>query len=218
MPLFEPPDVERLKAEGDVKGLIEALSYGEDLHVRWDAAEALGQIGDARALEPLVAALKDIRWAVASALKEIGEPAIVPLVAALEGADGDLRQVAAWTLGQMGDACAVKSLIVALKDKVGSVRRAAAGALGQIGDPRAVAPLIDTLRDADEGVRESAAVALGQIGDARDVHHLELALLFQCPLDVLDQLSSDLVLSWLDPLGGPFVDLLQPSQIIREEV
>ena len=46
MPLFRPPDVEKLKTEGNVEGLIKALGYKEDLHVRWDAAEALGQIGD----------------------------------------------------------------------------------------------------------------------------------------------------------------------------
>lgn len=42
------PDVEKMKAKKDVKGLIKALKY-KDMVIRWDAAEALGRIGDARA-------------------------------------------------------------------------------------------------------------------------------------------------------------------------
>jgi len=51
MGLFEP-NVEKLEKKKNVKGLIKALRH-EDVHVRWSAAEALGEIGDARAVEPL---------------------------------------------------------------------------------------------------------------------------------------------------------------------
>lgn len=40
-PLFGPPNVERLKAKGDVKGLIRALHYQKDSVVLMAADEAL---------------------------------------------------------------------------------------------------------------------------------------------------------------------------------
>jgi HEAT repeat protein len=76
MPLFGPPNVEKLKAKRDAPGLIKALGYQKDGHVREAAAEALGQIRDARAVEPLIAALKDpyanVRKAAAEALEALG--------------------------------------------------------------------------------------------------------------------------------------------------
>ena len=41
MPLFGPPDVEKLKTRGDVKGLVKALDYKKDSKLRRDAAAAL---------------------------------------------------------------------------------------------------------------------------------------------------------------------------------
>jgi HEAT repeat protein len=45
--------------------------------VHWRVAEALGKIGDTRAVEPLIAALKDederVRRVAAEALEQIGE-------------------------------------------------------------------------------------------------------------------------------------------------
>ena len=76
MPLFGPPNVEKLKAKRDVKGLIKALGYQKDGHVRNAAAGVLGQIGDTRAVELLIAALKDrdsnVREAAAGALEALG--------------------------------------------------------------------------------------------------------------------------------------------------
>jgi hypothetical protein len=79
--LFGPPNVEKLKAKGKVKGLIKALRYkkGNEIHqsatIREKAAEALGAIGGPRAVEPLIAALededKDVRQATAKALVSI---------------------------------------------------------------------------------------------------------------------------------------------------
>ena len=57
-------------AVGDeVSVLIRALG-DEDESVRWKAAEALGQTGDARAVEPLIQALKDESWLVRSAAEK----------------------------------------------------------------------------------------------------------------------------------------------------
>ena len=68
------PNIEELKARGDVEGLIGALE-DSDADVRWKAAYALGEIGDERAVEPLIEALKDsnkdVRENAAEALKKI---------------------------------------------------------------------------------------------------------------------------------------------------
>jgi hypothetical protein len=45
MPLFGPPDIEKLREKHDTKALIKALKY-RDTQVRCDAAEALAQLGD----------------------------------------------------------------------------------------------------------------------------------------------------------------------------
>jgi len=75
MPLFGPPNVEKLGARRDIAGLVKALAYEKDSDVRRAAAGALGAIGDARAVEPLIDALKDgepdVRGAAAEALVKI---------------------------------------------------------------------------------------------------------------------------------------------------
>lgn len=52
------PNVEKMKAKKDVEGLIKALRYKMSWLVRMDAADALGKIGDRKAVRPLAQALK----------------------------------------------------------------------------------------------------------------------------------------------------------------
>jgi HEAT repeat protein len=47
MPLFGPPDVAKLKAKGDVPGLIKAPGRDKDSAVRQAAATALGHLREA---------------------------------------------------------------------------------------------------------------------------------------------------------------------------
>lgn len=54
MPLFGPPNIEKLKARKDVKGLAKAL---QDHRTVAEAAAALGWLQDASAVPPLIAAL-----------------------------------------------------------------------------------------------------------------------------------------------------------------
>ena len=74
MGIFSEPNIEELKASKNLKGLIEALNdkYGD---FRLEAARALGNIGDSRAIEPLIEALKDednyVREAARAALEKI---------------------------------------------------------------------------------------------------------------------------------------------------
>jgi HEAT repeat protein len=169
VPLFGPPDVRKLEAKGDVRGLVKALGYEKEAKVREAAAWALGDVRDPRAVEPLVAALKDsdygVGHAAAKALVKIGALAVEPLVGALKETQSLVRSSAAEALGQIGDPRAVEPLIAALSDSSGFfVRRLAARALGEIGDPRAVAPLIASLNDEEDSVRQAAAQALSRLG------------------------------------------------------
>ncbi|HHT9109043.1 MAG TPA: HEAT repeat domain-containing protein, partial [Candidatus Wunengus sp. YC64] len=145
------------------------------------AAEALGKIKDARAVEPLIAALKDeyqyVRKWTAYALGEIKDArAVEPLIAALKDEYQYVREGAAEALGKIKDARAVEPLIAALKDEHSDVNWSAAEALGKINDAHAVEPLIAALKDKDPVVRKGAADALGEIKDARAVEPLITAL------------------------------------------
>jgi HEAT repeat protein len=71
--------------------------------MRCNAAEALGRIGDVRAVEPLLIALKE--------------------------SITDVRNISAEALGKIGDARAIEPLITALDDNSWNVRSAAARAL-----------------------------------------------------------------------------------------
>jgi HEAT repeat protein len=161
-----------------VESLIDALRHHDSL-VRQVAARGLGQIGDARAVEPLIGALRgreDVRAVAAQALGQIDDGrAVEPLISALKDGGSNVRAAAARALGQLGDVQAVDRLIGALKDHESSVRQAATLALGEIGDARAVEPLIGALKGRED-VRSATAAALGEIADPRAVEPLIAAL------------------------------------------
>jgi len=138
--LFEP-NVKMLQKMKNVKGLIKALRHEYEF-VRWKAAEALGRIGDKRAVEPLIHALKDEDWYV--------------------------RWKAAEALGRIGDKRAVEPLIQALKDEDSDVRREAAEALGKIGDKRAVEAVIKSLFEFPSALRYSSSL-INLFGDYTDL-------------------------------------------------
>ncbi len=136
---FRKADIDALLAKGDVEGLIRALESERDYKVRRDAAVALGATGDARAVEPLIQALKDQSWWV--------------------------RSEAASALGELADSRAVQPLgILALKDEDPHVRDPAVRALGTIGDERALVFLTQALTDEDRAVQWTAAAALDEMG------------------------------------------------------
>ena len=84
------------------------------------AAQALGEIGDPRAVEPLINALNDRDWIVrgasAEALGKIGDPrAVEPLIRALDDDEWSSRNKVIEALGNIQDIRVVKPLIRALK-------------------------------------------------------------------------------------------------------
>ena len=160
--------------------LITAL-MSENYRVRRSAATALGQIKDTRAVEPLIAALKDRETRfdtveVVTALAKIGDMrAVIPLLDTLEDENDPKRQAAISALGNLGTPV-IEPLINAFKDPRERVRSGVAWTLGQFNDARVVEPLINALKDERWEVRMSAAAVLSKVGDVRAIDHLIFTL------------------------------------------
>jgi len=137
MSLFGPPNVQKLKAKGDIPGLIRALSYEKDAGVRRSAALVLGQMGEAKAIKPLT-----------TLLQQDEDP---------------VREAAAWALGNLANAQSLEALVAALNDATPGVRKQAATSLAQLGDPQAIQPIIAALQKRDEATRDDLLKALVQL-------------------------------------------------------
>jgi HEAT repeat protein len=267
--LFGPPDVERLERKRNIRGLIKALTYPKDPHVRAHAAKVLGKVidridlgpthpvigllqlfwihiaprHDRKRREKVEKALASALWdsdggvrasaadalaqlssrllieeinrmrkvqaveslisllgneAAATALTEIGAPAVEELISAMNDrywarwASADRRSIVVRhvyygrlepplhkiveVLGRIGDTRAVDPLIALLKERRRDIHKEVAEALGRIGDKRAVEPLIEALDWGEVLFGSAAALALGEIGDARAVQPLTKAL------------------------------------------
>ena len=139
---MEKPDIEKMKIEKDVDGLIRVLRTSHpllvDVHMRFNAISALAEIKDKRAVEPLMEAV-------------YGDP------------DGGCRLRAIWALGEIKDERAVETLIKRLGDIDAFWRPNVIFVLGEIGDARAVEPLKRFLGDRDTRVSSAASEALDKI-------------------------------------------------------
>jgi HEAT repeat protein len=150
-----------LQAEGALAAMLDRDAvFPAD---RAAAAQALGQIGGARAVAALVAALRnghrEVRKKAAEALDALGwQPA--------SDAQRAEHAVAAQDWGKavgLG-AVAVAPLCRVLYDDAADIRYFAAGALGEIGDREAAEPVARLLSDGDAGVRRAAENALKALG------------------------------------------------------
>jgi HEAT repeat protein len=188
MGLFGPPNVEKMQARRNIEGLIKALGYPQDAGVRKRAAAALGELGDLRACEPLIAAFQDkdseVRTAAESALGRIGDPHTAELlIPKLKDRNALVRQAAAEALGKVVArleetaliARSIDLLIAALKDEAMIVQYAAEHGLKRIGVP-AVDALLAELGDGKGKSAYSIISILGEIGDIRAVEPFISAL------------------------------------------
>lgn len=158
-----------------VSEMIEALT-DKEMILRLDAAQALGEIGDERAVPALTKALSDeaisVRKEAAFALGEIGEPAKEAVPALIKALSDDFKEVrgnAAFALGKMSKnaAAAVLPLIQKLGDRDGFVRVNASLALYRIDKSQidiVIPALVEALGDEDKEVSRNAVKALQQIG------------------------------------------------------
>ncbi|MEO0080517.1 MAG: HEAT repeat domain-containing protein, partial [candidate division WOR-3 bacterium] len=159
-----------LRMVGTLRGgdpLVTAALKDDAEEVRRAAARLLGEMGDAGTVRRLIDSLRSKSEEICSraclALEEIGKPAVLPLIEALNDPNNNVRDGAACALGEIGDWRAVEPLIAALKDTDAHVRTTAAISLGNLKAYEAVGPLIEALADEDEFVRAFAAAALSTI-------------------------------------------------------
>jgi HEAT repeat protein len=173
----------KTKSPDAVEPLLRLLFNDRDSSLREDAVRALGEIGDARAVEFLLTALKEpgLRPLIAEALGRIGDRRAVPaLVAVVEGTDrpeqtrvvagcGDqwteemaAQAAAARSLGQIRDTATIPTLVAALRNTV--TRAEAAAALVAFGQP-AIPHLVAVLKNEQDGnILFHAKEALAQLG------------------------------------------------------
>lgn len=164
--MSKKPDIKALAGDGRVDDIIVAL--GND-KVRGKAVKALGDMGDPKAVDPLIDCLGDdkpsVREKAAEALGAIGDPrAVEPLIhclnQCLSEADVLVRAKAAEALSAIGDRRAVEPLVERLKDVHPLVRSEAVKALGLLGDPKAMDSLTLVLSDKEGFVRTAAEESL----------------------------------------------------------
>ena len=131
MPIFGPPNINKLKVRRDISGLIKALNYRKDPEVREKAAEALGELGDPTATEQLLFMLED------------------------EGCDRGSTVVKA--LGRIRDHRAVPALISRIKERDPASCRQELSALENIGQP-AVGALLGMLKEKVQNAKQATVL------------------------------------------------------------
>lgn len=146
---------------------IEGLLGDKNIDVRRQAAQALGEIRDSRAIKPLINVIKKdslIRMSATEALKKIGEPSVEPLIALLQekDLDGLAQEAVIETLGELKDPRASAALIAALRTSDSWGRKKTVDALYKIGN-NATNPLIAALKDPEPLVREGVTEVLGRL-------------------------------------------------------
>jgi hypothetical protein len=155
-----------------LEALVRALKDSDE-KVRVYAVGSLQEVGDARAVEPLIEVLMtdkahDPAYYATKALARFKTPrAVGGMVSALEAGRGDSSELA-FQLGEVRAREAVDALCK-LAESSGAeeayARRHAVMSLANIGERRAVPALTKALKDEDAGVRERAQNALTSFGE-----------------------------------------------------
>ncbi len=183
--------VSELKAKGDVDGLIAVLrGFGDDAD---DAARALGELGDARAVSALTDAIS---------------------------AGGETSTAAVDALGKLKDATAVPVLTAVLADLATTpdeIRAHAAATLGTIGDRTAIPGLLDVASRA--GLQDSAVLAavldsLATLGPEADRQSLEALLTAASEQPALAD-AVGRVITGMGPAGAEALVALLPDNAYR---
>ncbi len=162
-----------------VPALIEVLQNGER-DERWVAAYALGRIGDIRAVEPLIDAIKDedIYAEAMYTLSVLGDPrSIEPLIDALD--EAHTQRLAGEVLSGFGEAAVPLLIKVLLSESLHHFTRLEAGhALVKTGDPRSI-----------EALRKAILFPQDQMSQRAYEHLLAEALLHEKGLSRAERLG-----------------------------
>ena len=134
---------------------IVAMLSSSDMQTRACAVDALGVLGDPRAVEPLAAAMaadkqERVRKQAAFALGRIGDPRAIPALrkVALAGKGQFVRQAAIHALGRIKDPASSTFLrSLAISNGPAELRRGACYALRELADVAAIPYLMEAARD-----------------------------------------------------------------------
>src|SRR5207253_4277876 len=158
------------KVKDEVEIQIDLLK-DKDWFRRKDAAITLGEMGDERAIKPLITALRDAEWnvreAAQDALAQIGPPAVEPLIKALR--EYQIKTFVIQVLGKIKDERVLDPLMAQLRNE--EFKDVATKALVEVGLP-AVERLMAVMNDKDKHVRKHVVMALGEIGVSEAVELL----------------------------------------------
>jgi len=201
--------------DSDVKRLLEQLSNPEP-DERVKALRALGSKGDPRAVEPILATLKDrktvVRDAAYTALNELVgslkiKQDVRTLGIILHYQDTSIRQIAISALGDIHTAQSAEMLVGELADPDARIQNTVLEALKGIGPP-AGEPLIKSLNNDDISIRVNSVMLLGGMEEKRAVDPLIEMLNFQSDDFALNsirlRLESATALGKIrDPRAGP---------------
>ena len=171
-------------ADDRVATLIEQLKSSDPARCR-EAAEALGGLGDERALMPLIALSvsgdSSVSDAAVTAVGRLGGGRALATVQDLMPTEEPKKRGAASRRRTKGlervpanDRFAALSVLIA--DPVPDFRAAALAAVSSLDDPRGLGLAVAGLHDAEPSVRRIAAAVLGQLGPAVAVESLLMAL------------------------------------------
>lgn len=152
-----------MKNSANVNDLIKALNYRKNAQVRSSAAEALGELKEKNAVEPLINALKDEdKSVIGSAILALGkikdDRAIDPLVSTV----GPWKLSVAKALGQIASDRAFDEQAKLVKNEPDkNTRMYIVIEIGKSGNRRAISTLVDiSINDPESRVRNFAKVAL----------------------------------------------------------
>lgn len=182
------PDIQQLMDARDIPGLLRALSYKKEKYdfnyIRTNAAIALGNIGDATAIDKLVERLNDTdRSVVKAAIQAIGQITLrcvrQPMFEAYQHRD-QLRIQSLISTLQNIQLKATSPLKYAYRDS--SELQLVVSTLGIISGSEAVDFLLNLLKESkDSGIKKIAVHALASTGDPRMTDALLKLLLNPAP-------------------------------------
>jgi HEAT repeat protein len=155
-----------------IDGLIAQLD-AEDAETVECAIEALGRMGNSRAVEPLVRVMREgnaVTAAAASALAKIGDRrAFDELITLLGHESPAIRQAAAGAINSLGHPDTARRMAVLLQDENPAVRESAIRIAGYFGYPECADQMIRCSADPDDNVRRTALDHLPFLEDERVV-------------------------------------------------
>jgi len=153
------------KAVGPLKA---RLAREKDKDLRRLAAGALIWLGDPAGIRPMAEAVADDPFGVGTGnrgMRNVGRPAVKPLLRLMESSDRYVRIWASQGLRELKDPHAVPGLVELLRRGDEEISAQAFWALAGIPDARAVPALIEAANDPDDRIRSAALFALGQQND-----------------------------------------------------